>query len=71
MVIFLEVFVKKNVGGLDFYIRIIAAVVIAILGVVYQSWWGLIAIIPLATALVGFCPLWTLFGINTCKVKQD
>jgi len=63
--------VKKNVGGLDFYIRIIAAVVIAILGVVYQSWWGLIAIIPLATALVGFCPLWTLFGINTCKVKQD
>jgi len=63
--------VKKNVGDLDFYIRIIAAVVIAILGVVYQSWWGFIAIIPLATALVGFCPLWTLFGINTCKVKQD
>jgi hypothetical protein len=61
----------KNVGGIDFYIRIIAAVVIAILGILYQSWWGLIAIIPLATALVGFCPLWTLFGINTCKVKQD
>jgi len=61
----------KNVGGIDFYIRIIAAVVIAILGILYQSWWGLIAIIPLATALVGFCPLWTLFGINTCKVKKD
>lgn len=62
---------KKNVGGIDFYFRIVAAVVIAILGIIYQSWWGLIAIIPLATALLGFCPLWTLFGINTCKVKQD
>ncbi len=61
---------KKNVGGIDFYIRIIAGIIIAILGIIYQSWWGLIAIVPFATALLGFCPLLTIFGINTCKVKE-
>lgn len=29
--------------------------------------WGLIGIIPLATGLLGSCPLYTLFGIRTCR----
>ena len=31
--------------------------------------WGLVGIIPLATGLLGSCPLYTLFGISTCRVK--
>jgi len=30
--------------------------------------WGLIGIVPLATALVGFCPLYRLVGLSTCPV---
>jgi len=61
---------KKNVGKLEMIIRIVAGVVIGALGLIYQSWFGLIAIVPFATAAMGFCPLWTIFGINTCKISD-
>lgn len=56
---------KKNVGNADAIIRISIAVIIAIAGVYYKSWWGLLALVPLLTALFNFCPLYALFGINT------
>jgi hypothetical protein len=56
-----------NVGKIDKSIRLIIGVVIAVLGLYYQSWWGLLAIIPILTAIFGFCPLYILFKINTCK----
>ena len=31
-----------------------------------QSWWGLIGLVPLATGLVGSCPLYSLVGFSTC-----
>ncbi len=58
---------KKNIGKLDFIVRIVVGLIIAVLGIAFQSWWGLIAIVPFATAAMGFCPLWAIFGINTCK----
>lgn len=61
---------KKNVGKVDMIIRIIIALIIAVAGTYYQSWWGLIAIIPLATAIVGSCGLYTLMGISTCPTKK-
>lgn len=61
---------KKNVGKTDKIIRIIIALIIAGVGYYYQSWWGLLALLPLATAIIGFCPLYTLLGINTCPKKQ-
>lgn len=62
---------EKNVGNTDRIIRIIGAIVIAGLGIYYQSWWGLLAIIPLATAFIRFCPLYMPFGIKTiCKKEQ-
>jgi hypothetical protein len=47
-----------NVGKIDKSIRLIIGVVIAVLGLYYQSWWGLLAIIPIATAIFGFCTLY-------------
>jgi len=58
---------KKNVGSIDKVIRIILGIIIAGFGYYYQSWWGLVAIIPIATAFMNFCALYPMFGINTCK----
>lgn len=56
---------KCNVGKTDRILRIIAGLVIALLGVVFSSWWGIIGIIPLVTGLFAICPVYSLFGINT------
>ena len=34
-----------------------------------QSYWGLLGILPLVTGLAGTCPVYTLFGISTCKTS--
>ena len=31
-----------------------------------QTYWGLLGLVPLATGLLGSCPLYTLFGVSTC-----
>lgn len=58
---------KKNVGSLDKIIRIVLGLAIGAAGIYYENWLGLIGIVPIATALINFCPLYTLFGISTCK----
>jgi len=55
----------KNIGKVDKVVRLVLAIAIAVLGIVFKSWLGLIAIVPLATALVGTCPLYLPFGIST------
>ena len=61
---------KTNVGKIDRIIRAIIGVVIIILGIYFKSWWGLIGLIPLAVAAIGFCPLYVPLKINTCKSKS-
>ena len=57
-----------NVGGIDRTLRIlIGLALIAIVFVGPQTPWGWIGVVPLATALIGWCPLYTLFGWNTGK----
>ncbi len=60
---------KTNVGKQDKTIRIILGLLIAAGGIYYQSWWGLLAIIPFVTAFSGFCPLYSVLGIQTCKTS--
>ncbi|MGA2545989.1 MAG: DUF2892 domain-containing protein [Rectinemataceae bacterium] len=55
----------KNIGNTDRIIRIILGLAIGVLGIVFKSWLGLIAIVPLATAAVSTCPLYLPFGIST------
>ena len=66
---------KANVGGIDKILRIVAGVVLLALTFVLRSesglWlWGLIGIVPLATGLIGWCPFYPLFGLNTCPMKE-
>lgn len=67
---------KKTVGSTDKVIRIILGIILLILafatsvgpaGKVILIILGVVAIL---TALTGICPLYSLFGINTCKVKN-
>ena len=55
----------KNVGTVDKVIRIIAGLAIIGAGVYYQNWWGAIGLVPLLTALIGWCPAYSLLGIKT------
>ncbi len=60
---------KQNIGNTDKIIRIILGVVIAALGFYFKSWWGLIALVPLLTAFISFCPLYPIFSLSTKKEK--
>lgn len=60
-----------NVGNTDRAIRIILGVVIIVLGIIFDSWWGLIGLIPLLTGIFRFCALYIPLGISTSKRKQQ
>jgi len=61
----------KNVGTVDKVIRIILGLVlIALVFVGPQTPWGWIGIVPLVTGLIGFCPLYSVLGMNTCGTKK-
>ena len=62
---------KANMGGVDRVLRILVGIVLLLLAATGQvGWWGWLGVVPLATGLVRFCPLYTLLGINTCPLKQ-
>jgi len=60
---------KQNIGNTDKVIRIILGIVIAALGYYFKSWWGLVALLPLLTAFISFCPIYPIFSISTKKEK--
>lgn len=60
---------KKNVGPTDRIIRLILGAIIIIIGAIFNSWWGLIGVLVFLTGIIGWCGLYALFGISTCKEK--
>jgi hypothetical protein len=56
----------QNVGGADRVVRVVLGVAIIAAGIYFKSWWGLIGIVPLATAALRICPAYLPFGIRTC-----
>jgi hypothetical protein len=64
---------KANVGGIDKVLRIVVGLgLLSILFLVEgpARWWGLVGVLPLATGLVNFCPLYALFGWSTCAMEK-
>lgn len=66
---------KKNMGSVDKIVRVLVAIIIAVL-----YWQGIIsgtlgivllvfAGVFVLTSLISFCPLYPIFGLNTCKKK--
>ncbi len=57
---------EANVGQTDRIIRIVAGVLLlSLIFIGPKTWWGLIGVVPLATAFINFCPAYKLLGVNT------
>jgi hypothetical protein len=62
---------KTNVGTFDRSIRVVLGLALLFLyatGAIGA--WGLIGLIPLATGMLGFCPLYRVLGIRTCRTSS-
>jgi hypothetical protein len=57
-------------GRGDRVFRGILGIVILAAGLYFQSWWGLIGLIPVGTAFIGWCPAYVPFNIST-RGKTD
>ena len=62
---------KRNVGSTDRIIRMVVGLGIAIGGVIFESYWGLIGIAVLATGVFGYCGIYMLLKINTTSKIQE
>lgn len=61
---------KCNVGSKDRIIRIVLGIIVIIIGIYFQSWWGLIGILILLTGIFRFCLAYIPFGFSTCNTEQ-
>lgn len=62
----------RNVGNIDRVVRVIIGVALLSLFFVLEGnlrWIGLIGLVPLLTALVGNCPLYSIVGLSTCPLR--
>jgi hypothetical protein len=58
----------KNIGTTDRAIRGVVGIALIALAITGNlTPWGWLGIVPLATALLSWCPAYTLFGFKTCK----
>ena len=61
----------SNEGTLDRALRVILGLALVSLTFVGpRSYWGLIGLVPIATGLAGFCPLYRLLGVSTCRTPS-
>lgn len=64
----------KNMGSIDRLLRIIIGLVLIWYALMAPAtgynWIGWLGFIPLATAAIGSCPLYSIIGVNTCGVKK-
>ena len=62
---------KLNVGGIDRILRIVVGLALIALTLLGQiGVWGWIGLVPLLPGAFGFCPLYTMLGMNTCAMKK-
>ncbi|MES3021701.1 MAG: DUF2892 domain-containing protein [Pseudomonadota bacterium] len=62
---------KINVGSIDRAIRIVLGLGLiagALMGVIGP--WGWVGLVPVATGLLRFCPVYVPFGLRTCALKK-
>ncbi len=61
---------SRNEGTIDRALRVIVGLVLIVMAVrgMYTPWtW--IGVVPLLTGLVGICPLYSLLGVSTCRLR--
>jgi hypothetical protein len=63
----------KNVGSIDRILRIalgLALLAFAVFSGHAYAWVGYLGVIPLATAAMSSCPIYSIFGLSTCPLKH-
>ncbi len=63
-------FFARNEGTVDRVLRVALGLVLLLVAFTGRGAWGWLGVIPLATGLMGSCPLYSVLGINTCSMKQ-
>ena len=61
---------KANVGGIDKILRIVVGLALIAWAILGGPVWAWIGIVPLATGLLGWCPAYTMLGMNTCPLSK-
>jgi len=63
---------SRNEGTIDRVLRVILGLVLlSLVFVGPQTWWGLIGLVPLVTGLMGSCPVYSMLGLSTCPMKNE
>jgi hypothetical protein len=63
---------KANEGNADRILRVVAGLVVLSLYFVLHGnsrYWAFVGLVPLMTGLLGYCPLYSLLGFNTCRAN--
>lgn len=61
---------KANEGKMDRILRIVVG--LGLLSLVFigpQTVWGYVGLVPLLTGIIGFCPMYKVFGLDTCPIE--
>ena len=62
---------ERNTGTIDRAVRVIAGLTLIVLAASNTiGVWGYVGVLPLLTGAVGYCPAYTLLGMNTCGIKK-
>jgi hypothetical protein len=64
---------KANVGSFDKALRFLAAIALFSMFFVLEGnarYVAILGLVPLSTALLSWCPLYTLLGVNTCPARS-
>ncbi|MBE2281619.1 MAG: DUF2892 domain-containing protein [Ignavibacteriaceae bacterium] len=59
----------KNVGSKDKIVRILISIVLTGAGIYFQTWFALLGVLPIFSVVTGWCPLYSIFGVNICKIS--
>lgn len=62
---------KTNVGGIDKILRIVVGIALVAWAILGGPVWAWIGVLPIITGVMGWCPAYTLIGLNTCPLKKD
>ena len=63
--------IRLNEGAVDRVLRVLLGIALISLTVIGpKSAWGWVGLLPLITGMSGFCPLYRVLGINTCRTPR-
>lgn len=62
---------NKNLGKIDRILRVLIGLIIIVIGAMNNSLLGAIGLIPILTAVMGWCPAYLPFKLNTCNKECE